>query len=50
MRYRNVKTGLVLVTDCKISGADFELIESASKEEKAEVKETKQKQTKRTKK
>lgn len=26
MRYRNTKTGLTIVTDCRISGEDFVLI------------------------
>ena len=29
MRYKNVKTGYVLVTDCKVSGEDWELIDSS---------------------
>jgi len=52
MRYRNTKTGLILTTDCRISGEDFEEIkaevkpQTAPKEEtKAVVKETKPKTT-----
>ena len=49
MRYRNKITGNVLVTECKITSADFELIDEpkeAPKEEKAStVKEAKPKTT-----
>ena len=49
MRYRNKVTGNILVTDCAISGNDFELMDvpEVKKEEpkKAPVKETKPKTT-----
>lgn len=40
MRYKNVKTGLTLVTDCKISGADFVLIEAEPAPKKGGKKKT----------
>lgn len=45
MRYRNKITGNVLVTECKISSADFELIDEPKETPKATVKETKPKTT-----
>lgn len=52
MRYRNIKTGLYLVTDCKVESPYFEpIVEDKLKAEpKAEVKEEKPKTTKRAKK
>jgi len=34
MRYMNIKTGYVLVTDCKVSGADWQLVDSSVAEKK----------------
>ena len=45
MRYRNKITGLEIVTDCVISGANFEEVSQKDEAPKASVKESKPKTT-----